>query len=154
MLVSVARVLRSFSPLSSSITRSDLNLALKFLLCLDIMMNPHFHTDFSISDSLIFVRKSVFLYETIIVSVIITGTILRKATGHRRIYHGCTHWSPKGSIRKSSRNILPPTISWPTNWSGLIDALRNLHPKRSIRRKSNIYPVFLVSKPRRPYLLL
>ena len=49
------------------ITRSDLNLALKFLLCLDIMMNPHFHTDFSISDSLIFVRKSVLIYETIIV---------------------------------------------------------------------------------------
>ena len=30
------------------------------------MMNPHFHTDFSISDSLIFVRKSVLIYETII----------------------------------------------------------------------------------------
>ena len=29
-------------------------------------MNPHFHTDFSISDSLIFVRKSVLIYETII----------------------------------------------------------------------------------------
>ena len=26
------------------ITRSDLNLALKFLLCLDIIMNPLFHT--------------------------------------------------------------------------------------------------------------
>lgn len=25
------------------------------------MMNPHFHTDFSISDSLIFVRKSVLI---------------------------------------------------------------------------------------------
>ena len=48
------------------ITRSDLNLALKFLLCLDIIMNPLFHTDFSISDSLIFVRKSVLIYETII----------------------------------------------------------------------------------------
>ena len=32
------------------------------------MMNPHFHTDFSISDSLIFVRKSVLIYETIIMS--------------------------------------------------------------------------------------
>lgn len=52
ILFSVARVLRSFSPLSSSITRSDLNLALKFLLCLDIIMNPLFHTEFSISDSL------------------------------------------------------------------------------------------------------
>ena len=31
-------------------------------------MNPHFHTDFSISDSLIFVRKSVLIYETIIES--------------------------------------------------------------------------------------
>ena len=31
-------------------------------------MNPHFHTDFSISDSLIFVRKSVLIYETIIMS--------------------------------------------------------------------------------------
>ena len=30
-------------------------------------MNPHFHTDFSISDSLIFVRKSVLIYETIII---------------------------------------------------------------------------------------
>ena len=29
-------------------------------------MIPHFHTDFSISDSLIFVRKSVLIYETII----------------------------------------------------------------------------------------
>ncbi|WP_278998310.1 hypothetical protein, partial [[Ruminococcus] lactaris] len=54
--------------------RSDLNLALKFLLCLDIMMNPHFHTDFSISDSLIFVRKSVLIYETI---------ILKEALGER-----------------------------------------------------------------------
>lgn len=49
------------------ITRSDLNLALKFLLCLDILMNPLFHTDFSISDSLKNVRKSVLIYETIIV---------------------------------------------------------------------------------------
>ncbi|WP_408610541.1 IS66 family insertion sequence element accessory protein TnpA [Blautia liquoris] len=48
----VARVLRSFAPLINSITRSDLNLALKFLLCLDIAMNPFFLTDFSISDSL------------------------------------------------------------------------------------------------------
>ena len=46
------------------ITRSDLNLALKFLLCLDIIMNPLFHTDFSISDSLKNVRKSVLIYET------------------------------------------------------------------------------------------
>lgn len=43
-----------------------MNLALKFLLCLDIMMNPLFHTDFSISDSLKFVRKSVLIYEAII----------------------------------------------------------------------------------------
>ena len=49
------------------ITRSDLNLALKFLLCLDIIMNPLFHTEFSISDSLKNVRKSVLIYETIIV---------------------------------------------------------------------------------------
>ena len=49
------------------ITRSDLNLALKFLLCLDIIMNPLFHTDFSISDSLKNFRKSVLIYETIIV---------------------------------------------------------------------------------------
>ena len=48
------------------ITRSDLNLALKFLLCLDIIMNPLFHTDFSISDSLKNFRKSVLIYETII----------------------------------------------------------------------------------------
>ncbi len=34
-------------------------------------MNPHFHTDFSISDSLIFVRKSVLIYETIIVRQIL-----------------------------------------------------------------------------------
>ena len=33
-------------------------------------MNPHFHTDFSISDSLIFVRKSVLIYETIIEATI------------------------------------------------------------------------------------
>ena len=33
-------------------------------------MNPHFHTDFSISDSLIFVRKSVLIYETIIEYII------------------------------------------------------------------------------------
>ena len=44
----------------------DLNLALKFLLCLDMIMNPLFHTDFSISDSLKSVRKSVLIYETII----------------------------------------------------------------------------------------
>ena len=37
-------------------------------------MNPHFHTDFSISDSLIFVRKSVLIYETI---------ILKEALGER-----------------------------------------------------------------------
>ncbi|MEE0468317.1 MAG: ABC transporter permease, partial [Blautia sp.] len=52
-------------------TRSDLNLALKFLLCLDIIMNPLFHTEFSISDSLKNVRKSVLIYETIILAVII-----------------------------------------------------------------------------------
>ena len=66
MLFSAARVLRSFSPFNSSITRSDLNLALKLLLCLDIVMNPLFRIDFSISDSLKIVRKSVLIYETII----------------------------------------------------------------------------------------
>ena len=66
ILTKTASVLRSFSPLSSSITRPDLNLALKFLLCLDMLMNPLFHTDFSISDSLKSVRKSVLIYETII----------------------------------------------------------------------------------------
>ena len=67
MLFSAARVLRSFSPFSSSITRSDLNFALKFLLCLDMIMNPFSHTGLSISDSLKSVRKSVLIYETIIV---------------------------------------------------------------------------------------
>ena len=43
-----------------------MNLALKFLLCLDMFMNPFFVTDFSISDSLKTVRKSVLIYETII----------------------------------------------------------------------------------------
>ncbi|HIV35498.1 MAG TPA: hypothetical protein IAA11_09650, partial [Candidatus Blautia intestinigallinarum] len=43
-----------------------LNLALKLLLCLDIVMNPLFRIDFSISDSLKIVRKSVLIYETII----------------------------------------------------------------------------------------
>lgn len=37
-------------------------------------MIPHFHTDFSISDSLIFVRKSVLIYETIIKSVNLNTT--------------------------------------------------------------------------------
>ncbi|MEF2686817.1 MAG: hypothetical protein U0M62_04985, partial [Lachnospiraceae bacterium] len=46
--------------------RSDLNLALKFLLCLDMIMDPFFHTGLSISDSLKTVRKSVLIYETII----------------------------------------------------------------------------------------
>ena len=66
ILFSTARVLISFSPLSSSITRSDLNLALKYLLCLDMFTNSFFITDFSISDSLKTVRKSVLIYETII----------------------------------------------------------------------------------------
>src|SRR5699024_2896797 len=66
MLFSTARVLISFSPFNSSITRSDLNLALKLLLCLDMVMNPFFRIDFSISDSLKTVRKSVLIYETII----------------------------------------------------------------------------------------
>ena len=64
-----ARVFRSFSPFNSSITRSDLNFALKFLLCLDMILNPLFHTDCSISDSLKSVRKSVLIYETIIPGV-------------------------------------------------------------------------------------
>ncbi|WP_235234339.1 YfhO family protein, partial [Faecalicatena contorta] len=42
------------------------NLALKFLLCLDMIMDPFFHTGLSISDSLKTVRKSVLIYETII----------------------------------------------------------------------------------------
>ena len=41
-------------------------MALKLLLCLDIVMNPLFRIDFSISDSLKIVRKSVLIYETII----------------------------------------------------------------------------------------
>lgn len=64
-----ARVFRSFSPFNISITRSDLNFALKFLLCLDMILNTLFHTDCSISDSLKSVRKSVLIYETIIPGV-------------------------------------------------------------------------------------
>ena len=70
-MFSVAKVLRSFSPLSSSITRSDLNFALKFLLFLDMTLNPFLCIDLSISDSLRSVRKSVLIYETIIDSVLI-----------------------------------------------------------------------------------
>ena len=66
-----ARVFRSFSPFNSSITRSDLNFALKFLLCLDMILNPLFHTDCSISDSLKSVRKSVLIYEAIIVTTFV-----------------------------------------------------------------------------------
>ena len=66
MLFSAARVLKSFSPFIGSITRSELNLALKLLLCLDIVTNPIFRIDFSISDSLIIVRKSVLIFEIII----------------------------------------------------------------------------------------
>ena len=43
-----------------------MNFALKFLLCLDMILKPLFHTDCSISDSLKSVRKSVLIYETII----------------------------------------------------------------------------------------
>ena len=39
-------------------------------------MNPFFVTDFSISDSLKTVRKSVLIYETIIVGAIGAGVIL------------------------------------------------------------------------------
>lgn len=67
MLFSATRVLRSFSPFSSSITRPDLTFALKFLLCLNMVMKPFIHTDFSIPDSLKYVRKSVLIYETIII---------------------------------------------------------------------------------------
>ncbi len=63
---SLKNVRKSVLIYETIITRSDLNLALKFLLCLDIIMNPLFHTEFSISDSLKNVRKSVLIYETII----------------------------------------------------------------------------------------
>ena len=84
MLFSAARVLRSFSPFNSSITRSDLNLALKLLLCLDIVMNPLFRIDFSISDSLKIVRKSVLIYETIIMPYY-TGENLFQLMAFKRI---------------------------------------------------------------------
>lgn len=61
-------VLRFFSFFYSLITRSDLNFALKLLFYLDIVMNPLFHNDLSISDLLKTVRKSVLIYETIIVA--------------------------------------------------------------------------------------
>ncbi len=69
ILFSAAGILRFFSPFNSSIPKSDLNLALKLLLCLGIVMNPLFRIDFSISDSLKIVRKSVLIYETIIMIV-------------------------------------------------------------------------------------
>lgn len=50
---------------------SDLNLALKFLLCLDIVTNPFFRTGLSISDSLEAVRKSDLIYETIIIGLVL-----------------------------------------------------------------------------------
>lgn len=63
-------VLRFFSFFYSLITRSDLNFALKLLFYLDIVMNPLFHNDLSISDLLKTVRKSVLIYETIIVGLL------------------------------------------------------------------------------------
>ena len=45
-------VFKSFSPLSSSITNSDLNFAEKFLLVRDIIMILLYCNDYSISDSL------------------------------------------------------------------------------------------------------
>ena len=49
-------------------------------------MNPHFHTDFSISDSLIFVRKSVLIYETIIVPGILQVVICPGKVQKRNMY--------------------------------------------------------------------
>ena len=40
-------------------------------------MNPLFHTEFSISDSLKNVRKSVLIYETIILCVVVKGVVFR-----------------------------------------------------------------------------
>ena len=47
------------------ITRSDLNLALKFLLCLDIIMNPLFHTDFIVRLSKLMIKRYSFLKEPV-----------------------------------------------------------------------------------------
>lgn len=46
-----------------------MNFALKFLLFLDMTLNPFLCIDLSISDSLRSVRKSVLIYETIIVII-------------------------------------------------------------------------------------
>ncbi len=46
-------------------------------------MNPLFHTDFSISDSLRNVRKSVLIYETIIENILCKNTKLEKSRENR-----------------------------------------------------------------------
>ena len=67
MLFSLAIVFKSFSPLSSSMTNSDLNFAEKILLVRDIKMILHFYSAYSIPDSLKYVSQSVLNYDTIIV---------------------------------------------------------------------------------------
>ena len=76
-------------PFNSSITRFDLNLALKFLLCLDMILNPLFHTDCSLSNSLKSVRKSVLIYETIIYLRFIVYFLLAKILN----FQGSAHFS-------------------------------------------------------------
>ena len=49
-------------------------------------MNPLFHTDFSISDSLIFVRKSVLIYETIIADEVYKQLLLYNSEYKETIY--------------------------------------------------------------------
>lgn len=90
ILFSVASVLRSFSSLRSLMTRSDLNLALKFLLCLDTIMNLFFHIVFSISDSLRSVRKSVLIYDTIIDFLLHISIQIFHAQGSLFIIFYCT----------------------------------------------------------------
>jgi O-antigen ligase len=72
MLFSVAKVLRSFSPLSSSITKSDLNFDEKFLLCLDMFKTTFVLIISIIADSLISCPNSVLIYGTIIVLIVMT----------------------------------------------------------------------------------
>ena len=55
-----------YANLKKSISRENGTKLFIFIFIDEILMNPLFHTDFSISDSLKNVRKSVLIYETII----------------------------------------------------------------------------------------
>ena len=111
-------------------------------------MNPLFRIDFSISDSLKIVRKSVLIYETIISQASDSTLFLQKSRIPRFVVKICPPWGSLVSFIGETLLVQwDKTISFQSLWSTGLPCSSKAKPERPVLSSSHTTVTVSISSP-------